>query len=472
MAQLTDGVQYLKGIGPAKAKLFEALGIRTIGDLLYHYPRTYEDRTKLVPIASLEVGQPACFRAMVMTSPRTSLIRKGLELTKVTVADHSARLNITFFNQKHTAERLEYGKEYIFYGAVSGDFIGYNMTNPVFETPEEKPLVTRRILPVYPLTAGLTNKAVSKAVLQALESCGTPPEILPQEVRTQYGILPADKAYRAIHQPQDAEELDGARRRLVFEEFFVFSAGLSLMRARRTVQQVGAYENLELEPFCAGLPFSLTGAQRRAMEEIAGDLRRGVPMNRLLQGGSVELPHFNFKKGIREYNGDTLALGPQDILVIEGIHCLNDGFSHALPQKSKFKIYISALTQLNIDEHNRIPSTDGRLLRRIVRDARTRGTSAQETIAMWPSVRRGEEENIFPYQDSADTVFNSALIYETALLKTYVQPLLFGVPRGSEEYLEAKRLLKFLDYFLPIPADDVPKTSLLREFVGGGCFKI
>ena len=155
MAQLTDGVQYLKGIGPAKAKLFEALGIRTIGDLLYHYPRTYEDRTKLVPIASLEVGQPACFRAMVMTSPRTSLIRKGLELTKVTVADHSARLNITFFNQKHTAERLEYGKEYIFYGAVSGDFIGYNMTNPVFETPGEKPLVTRRILPVYPLTAGL-----------------------------------------------------------------------------------------------------------------------------------------------------------------------------------------------------------------------------------------------------------------------------------------------------------------------------
>ena len=149
MAQLTDGVQYLKGIGPAKAKLFEALGIRTIGDLLYHYPRTYEDRTKLVPIASLEVGQPACFRAMVMTSPRTSLIRKGLELTKVTVADHSARLNITFFNQKHTAERLEYGKEYIFYGAVSGDFIGYNMTNPVFETPGEKPLVTRRILPVY-----------------------------------------------------------------------------------------------------------------------------------------------------------------------------------------------------------------------------------------------------------------------------------------------------------------------------------
>ena len=163
MAQLTDGIQFLKGIGPAKAKLFEALGIHTIGDLLYHYPRTYEDRTRLAPIASLEVDQPACFRAMVMTSPRTSYIRKGLEITKVTVADHSARLNLTFFNQKHVAERLQYGREYIFYGAVSGDFIGYNMTNPAFEAPEEAPLVTRRILPVYPLTAGLTNKTVSKA---------------------------------------------------------------------------------------------------------------------------------------------------------------------------------------------------------------------------------------------------------------------------------------------------------------------
>ena len=141
MAQLTDGIQFLKGIGPAKAKLFEALGIHTIGDLLYHYPRTYEDRTRLAPIASLEVDQPACFRAMVMTSPRTSFIRKGLEITKVTVADHSARLNLTFFNQKHVAERLQYGREYIFYGAVSGDFIGYNMTNPAFEAPEELSLI-------------------------------------------------------------------------------------------------------------------------------------------------------------------------------------------------------------------------------------------------------------------------------------------------------------------------------------------
>ncbi len=193
-------------------------------------------------------------------------------------------------------------------------------------------------------------------------------------------------------------------------------------------------------------------------------------MVRLLKGETVEIPNYNFKKGVREYNGNYLTLGEGDVLVIEGIHCLNDQFTHALPRESKYKIYISCLTTLNIDDHNRIPSTDARLLRRIERDARTRGYSAQATIKMWPSVRRGEENNIFPYQDSADMIFNSALIYETALLKTYVQPLLFGVPRDSEEYIEAKRLLKFLNYFLPIPADDIPKTSLTREFIGGGCY--
>ncbi len=193
---------------------------------------------------------------------------------------------------------------------------------------------------------------------------------------------------------------------------------------------------------------------------------------RLLKGETVEIPTYNFKKGCREYNGNFLKLGDGDVLVIEGIHCLNDEFTHALPAESKYKVYISCLTTLNVDDHNRIPTTDARLLRRIERDARTRGYSAQATIRMWPSVRRGEEKNIFPFQDSADVIFNSALIYETALLKPYVQPLLFGVPRDSEEYLEAKRLLKFLNYFLPIPADDVPQTSLLREFIGGGIYPV
>ena len=194
-------------------------------------------------------------------------------------------------------------------------------------------------------------------------------------------------------------------------------------------------------------------------------------MLELLEGKRVEMPVFNFKTGTREYKGDFLQLDKDDILVIEGIHGLNDRLSYALPKESKFKIYLSALTQLNIDEHNRIPTTDGRLIRRIVRDARTRGTSAKETIARWPSVRRGEEQNIFPFQEDADVMFNSALIYELACLKVYAEPLLFSVEETDENYPEALRLINLLRNILPIPSDDVPKDSVLREFIGGSCFK-
>lgn len=195
-------------------------------------------------------------------------------------------------------------------------------------------------------------------------------------------------------------------------------------------------------------------------------------MTDLLQGKPVDMPTFNFKAGHREYKGDILQLGPEDILVIEGIHGLNDKLSYTLPKESKFKIYISALTQLNIDEHNRIPTTDGRLIRRMVRDARTRGTSAKNTIAMWGSVRRGEEENIFPFQEEADVMFNSALIYELSVLKQFAEPLLFGIPEDCPEYAEAKRLLKFLDYFLGVSSEEIPHNSIVREFVGGSVFPV
>lgn len=195
-------------------------------------------------------------------------------------------------------------------------------------------------------------------------------------------------------------------------------------------------------------------------------------MTDLLNGKTVELPSFNFKTGKREYKGNYKTLGPDDILVIEGIHGLNDKLSYSLPKESKFKIYISALTQLNVDEHNRIPTTDGRLIRRIVRDARTRGTSAKDTIAMWPSVRRGEEQYIFPFQEDADVMFNSALIYELAVLKPHVEPILFGIEKDCREYAEAKRLLKFLDYFIGVSSEEIPKNSIVREFVGGSIFKV
>ena len=195
-------------------------------------------------------------------------------------------------------------------------------------------------------------------------------------------------------------------------------------------------------------------------------------MSALLRGEEVYMPTFNFITGTKEYKGNSLKLGPEDVLVIEGIHCLNDALSYSLPAENKFKIYVSALTQMNIDEHNRIPTTDGRLLRRMVRDARTRGASAQKTISMWPSVRRGEDENIFPYQESADVVFNSALIYELSVLKQYAEPLLFGIKPEEPEYLEAKRLLKFLNYFQGIDSNMIPGNSILREFIGGSFFNV
>ncbi len=202
------------------------------------------------------------------------------------------------------------------------------------------------------------------------------------------------------------------------------------------------------------------------VEQFNEDLRR------LLLGEEVGIPTFDFITGQRKYDGRKLKMESRDILVIEGIHCLNPKLTETLPDDRKFKIYISALTQLNVDEHNRIPTTDGRLIRRIVRDARTRGTTAARTIAMWYSVRRGEERNIFPFQEEADIMFNSALIYELAVLKQYVEPLLFQITPDMEEYHEAKRLLKFLDYFLGIGTDRIPANSLLREFIGGGCFDL
>ncbi len=195
-------------------------------------------------------------------------------------------------------------------------------------------------------------------------------------------------------------------------------------------------------------------------------------MSDLLAGKEVKLPTFNFKTGKREYSGKVTKLEQDDILVIEGIHGLNEKMSYSLPCESKFKIYISALTCLNVDEHNRIPTTDGRLLRRMVRDARTRGTSAEKTIAMWASVRRGEEKYIFPFQEEADAMFNSAMIYELAVLKQYAEPLLFNIKKGEQGYHEAKRLLKFLEYFLGVSSEELPKNSLCREFVGGSCFDV
>ena len=284
MAKLSDPISILKGVGPARRKLFENLNIFTLRDLLCHFPRGYDDRTKLVTIDCLEPEVPVCFRAMVMGTPRTAHIRKGLDLTKVQVADSTARLNLTFFNQKFAAEQLQYGREFIFCGTLSGDFGGYGMTNPVFERPKDPPVLTRCILPLYPLTAGLSNTVLRRTIRQALALCDPPEEILPEAVRQEYGLLPASQAYAVIHEPRTLQEAEAAKKRMIFEEFFVFSAGLAQLRLARAQERIPVYRELSLEPFEAGLPFRLTGAQRRAIEDIVSDFSKGVPMNRLIQG--------------------------------------------------------------------------------------------------------------------------------------------------------------------------------------------
>lgn len=210
------------------------------------------------------------------------------------------------------------------------------------------------------------------------------------------------------------------------------------------------------------------------LESIKGiDIEKfNSDMTDLLLGKKVNMPSFNFETGKREYRGKFLKLNDGDILIIEGIHGLNDSLSYMLPTDSKFKIYISALTQLSIDEHNPLSTTDTRLIRRIVRDARTRGSSAKETLSMWASVRKGEEKNIFPYQEECNVMFNSALIYEMSILKLYVTPLLMSIEEDCKEYSEAKRLLKLIGYFMPLTPEAVNNTSLLREFIGGGIIKV
>ncbi len=284
---LTDSIRTLSGIGPKKAELFAKLGISTVGDLLRFFPRDYEDRTQLLPIMSLQADTPACFVASVVTTPHTHRIpkpgQKSLELTKVTVADHTGRLNLTFFNASYTAERLQKGETYCFYGTLVGDYLGYAMTNPLFEPLDSMGKVTGCICPIYPLTAGLTNKVVAQTIQLALEK-ELPPELLPRGVLDAYDLLDAPNAYRCIHSPKSHEELQAARKRLIFEEFFLFSAALSIVRAGRGKQEIAPYQNTDLQAFYNALPFRLTNAQQRVIDEILHDLVSGKPMSRLVQG--------------------------------------------------------------------------------------------------------------------------------------------------------------------------------------------
>ena len=284
MADLNTDVRYIKGIGEQRAKALGKLGIATLRDLISYFPRAYDDRTQLRRIADLVPGEAAGVAAMVASPPTVSHIRKGLDLVKLRAVDDTGELNVTFFNQAWLKNNLHQGETYVFYGRAEGSLFRRQMTNPVVE-PEGRREVTGRIVPIYPLTAGVSQLILSRSIRQGLDACADIlPDVLPDRVRRGHQLCRIEYAYENIHFPENAEALDLARRRLAFEELFLFTIGLERLRQRREVVHVPPCGGVDMEPFYSALPFTLTDAQRRCVEEALADMRSGTPMNRLVQG--------------------------------------------------------------------------------------------------------------------------------------------------------------------------------------------
>ncbi|MEI3330367.1 MAG: ATP-dependent DNA helicase RecG [Oscillospiraceae bacterium] len=284
MADLNTDVRYIKGIGEAKAKALGKLGIFTLGDLIGWFPRRYEDRRETRPISSLIPGETACVAAMIASEPKVSHIRKGMDLVKVRAVDDTGALDVTFFNQSWLKDQLRVGETYIFYGRAEGSLLRKTMAGPVVE-PEGRREFTGRIVPVYPLTAGVSQLLLSRAIRQGLDECADIlPDCLPDSVRQTHGLCRVNYAYENIHFPESPEALGIARRRLAFEELFFFAIGLKLLRSRRETVSVEPFRPVDMAPFYDALPFILTGAQRRCVDEAIADMTAGKPMNRLCQG--------------------------------------------------------------------------------------------------------------------------------------------------------------------------------------------
>ena len=279
---LFSPVTDLRGVGPARAAALQRLGIFTLYDLLAYFPRDYEDRTNPVEIAQLQPGVPACFEALVVSQPVLRRIGKGRDVTNLTVADETGKLTLHYFNQPYIKTQLHYGQSYYFYGTLLEH--GMQMANPAFEEAGRPGTVTNRLLPVYPLTAGLSNRTLCACIRQAFSAAGALPELLPETVREQYGLCGVTEAYTSVHAPESWDALQRARKRLVFEEFFIFSAGLAVLRASRTDMHTIPYDTACMDAFFRALPFRLTGAQSGAIDQILRDLSSGHVMNRLVQG--------------------------------------------------------------------------------------------------------------------------------------------------------------------------------------------
>ena len=284
MADLNTDVRYIKGVSEAKAKALGKLGIATLGDLIAWFPHRYEDRRETKPVSQLIPGETACVAAMIAAEPKLSHIRKGMDLVKVRAVDDTGVLDVTFFNQPWLKNQLHVGETYIFYGKAEGSLLRKNMAGPIVE-PEGRREHTGRIVPVYPLTAGVSQLLLSRAIRQGLDACADIlPDCLPDDVRQAHQLCRVNYAYENIHFPESPEALDIARRRLAFEELFFFAIGLKLLRSRRETVDVVPFQNVDMAPFYRSLPFTLTDAQRRCVEEAIGDMCSGKPMNRLCQG--------------------------------------------------------------------------------------------------------------------------------------------------------------------------------------------
>ena len=285
MAELTSDIRYLKGIGQQRANALSKLGVRTLRDLICYFPRTYEDRTKTVPIAALQAGAPSCVRAIVATEPALTRVRRGMELVKLRIADDSGTADLTYFNQSYVREQLKKGQSYVFFGKVTLEGARRTMINPLFEAEDAPSSVTGRIVPVYRLTSGISQKMLISAIRRGLVECSNDlPDALPVSVAEKEQLCKPPFAYENIHFPADYGALELSRRRLIFEELFVLSCALSKMKSSRGKESGVVVSTPRLERFYSALPFLLTNAQKRAIAECARDMSSGTAMNRLIQG--------------------------------------------------------------------------------------------------------------------------------------------------------------------------------------------
>jgi ATP-dependent DNA helicase RecG len=285
MAELGTDVRYVKGIGEKKAQALKKLGVLTLYDLVSFFPRRYEDRSQFKPIALTLPDETVCIRAMAADEPRLTRIRRGLDLVKFRAVDDSGSVDITYFNQSYVKDQIKKGETYAFYGKIAFSGARRTMANPVHEREDAPGGVTGRIVPIYRLTAGLSQRVMMQAVRQGLDACGAAlPEALPDEIREKYALCQAQYAFENIHFPADFGALELARRRLIFEELFTLACAMGRLRERNGQKTGLKTGEADFEEFYAALPFSPTGAQRRAVEQACADMRSGRPMNRLVQG--------------------------------------------------------------------------------------------------------------------------------------------------------------------------------------------